>query len=580
MKKIYACAFLVLTLFVLNSCKKDILIPERTEIGNGIKKDYIKLEKVNYELFIKELGTKSPSGLNEFNKGKKFKGQLSFSTSSQTSIILETDSISKIQNQDHTTFTIPVKLASKYAVNFQNLIIDIDKGKTTSFLITYFPDKAYKQKIHDGENPFFTGRIIRSPFNLTNGGIGTLANPSGPATVSGVVCTTTTFISGVQEVLCDGPLHHSVNDPDAANCGANNPAHYEFTYSTSLDCVYEGGNGSGGNGDGGGGGGPTALPPPPQLLPVGLLGNTLIIFPTPPSSFEPCMEDGGSGNDPNSITPGGTTATVCGSNTPIEHSYSTVILKNLLELTDDQADLINQNASLSTEISNYLDTQGQDQTTKLYVKSTLQYLLNSQTRNLDEFKRSFLSIPDAIDGIYNSNFANNLQQQFLTLPSKSAFYREFPKIESSDGRIYQMLAPAVYTLAGGQLNTKNKAGNQFYQNACAIRGSLALNGLGLTIPEIDGTEKGKDNKNFIVNAKNFNEYMNKTFGPATITLEGADLNPDNVVDKLAGRTGIYSMVNGPSAPYSGHVDMIIGGSCITKLYLNSKTVKIEVWILQ
>jgi hypothetical protein len=53
---------------------------------------------VNYELFIKELGTKSPTGLNEFNKGKKFKGQVSFSTSLQTSIILETDSISKIQN--------------------------------------------------------------------------------------------------------------------------------------------------------------------------------------------------------------------------------------------------------------------------------------------------------------------------------------------------------------------------------------------------------------------------------------------------------------------------------------------------
>jgi hypothetical protein len=143
-----------------------------------------------------------------------------------------------------------------------------------------------------------------------------------------------------------------------------------------------------------------------------------------------------------------------------------------------------------------------------------------------------------------------------------------------------MPAPAVYSLAGGQLDINNKAFNVNYQNACAIRGSIVLNGLGLTIPEIDGTEKGKDNKNFIVNARNFNEYMTKTFGPATISLEGAELTPDNVKAELAGKTGIYPMVNSLDKSYSGHVDMIIGGSCISHLYLNSKTIKIEVWILQ
>ena len=102
-----------------------------------------------------------------------------------------------------------------------------------------------------------------------------------------------------------------------------------------------------------------------------------------------------------------------------------------------------------------------------------------------------------------------------------------------------MKGTAVYTLAGGQLDAKNKAFNPNYQNACAIRSSIALNGLGLTIQAIDGTEKGKNDKNFIVNARNFNEYMNKTFGPATISLEGAELTPDNVKAELAGKTGIF-----------------------------------------
>ena len=142
----------------------------------------------------------------------------------------------------------------------------------------------------------------------------------------------------------------------------------------------------------------------------------------------------------------------------------------------------------------------------------------------------------------------------------------------------------VYTLVGGDMNVKNKNNNQYYQNACAIRGSRGLNYLSnqiYRIPEISGAEKGSDNLNYIVNAKNYNEYMHRTFGEPTYKLIGTAANIlANRTEFVKGKNGIYTIVN-LNAIYSGHVDMIINGKCISGLYLNPPggVLKIEIWDL-
>ena len=113
-------------------------------------------------------------------------------------------------------------------------------------------------------------------------------------------------------------------------------------------------------------------------------------------------------------------------------------------------------------------------------------------------------------------------------------------------------------------------------------GSRALNYNNLTIPESVATKKGSDNKNYIINAKNFNEYMHKKFRDPTFEIHGQSAtNLNNVADFLKGKTGIYTIVKSNTS-YSGHVYMIINGKCISGTYIKPPggIEKIEIWELK
>ena len=131
--------------------------------------------------------------------------------------------------------------------------------------------------------------------------------------------------------------------------------------------------------------------------------------------------------------------------------------------------------------------------------------------------------------------------------------------------------------------------NPSYSNACSIRGSRGLLYSGINIPVLrynnsQRTQKGGDNKNYILDAVSFNKFMIDKFGEATHKLEGTDANNAiKVANLLNGKNGIYVIINNShtQANYSGHVDAIINGICIGGAYaLPTGGVKsIRIWEL-
>lgn len=213
-----------------------------------------------------------------------------------------------------------------------------------------------------------------------------------------------------------------------------------------------------------------------------------------------------------------------------------------------------------------------------------------------QFQNWFTGTPEGKDGEYIDpdliEYETPLIQQ--SLPTLSQWYSNFPKIEEN-GYWKQMKSPDVYQLVGGSLYTSHL--NDIigaYQNACAIRGSRGLLYSGIVIPVIKKgslqlTQKGGDGKNYILAATTFLKFMKDTFGDTPYKLEGADANdPTKVANFLKGKNGIYVIENNDPRPttqggagYSGHVDAIVNGICISGAYTQPKggVKSIRVWVL-
>lgn len=160
---------------------------------------------------------------------------------------------------------------------------------------------------------------------------------------------------------------------------------------------------------------------------------------------------------------------------------------------------------------------------------------------------SFTAVRYSFDTDYWEN--PNLTFPPQTLPRWSAFNAAFPTTNGG-----YMSSSEVYQLVGGQLYNLHLSNPIAYGNACAIRVSRALNYSGVTIPEIIGqTEKGADNKNYFLSAKNLDAWMQRTFGTPTgsnhLTGVQGGANGQNFPSLLSGKKGIYIMI----ANYPGYL---------------------------
>ncbi|WP_299177608.1 type VI secretion system amidase effector protein Tae4 [uncultured Chryseobacterium sp.] len=261
-------------------------------------------------------------------------------------------------------------------------------------------------------------------------------------------------------------------------------------------------------------------------------------------------------------------------------------------------DVLTQNL---THIATWFNAQNNtDPTVKLnnfkFAKFALNFLINNPDVSWEQFQNWFIGTPEGMDGEYVNpdliEYETPVVQQ--SLPTLSQWYANFPKIEQN-GFWKEMKAPQVYQLVGGSLYTSHLNDTTgAYQNACAIRGSRALLYSGIIIPVIKKgnlqlTQKGGDGKNYILAATSFLKFMKDKFGDTPNKLEGADANDaTKVANFLKGKNGIYVIENADPRPsnqggagYSGHVDAIVDGICISGAYTQPKggVKSIRVWIL-
>lgn len=220
---------------------------------------------------------------------------------------------------------------------------------------------------------------------------------------------------------------------------------------------------------------------------------------------------------------------------------------------------------------------------------------NNLNFTIDELDNMFGN-PEGQDGeiIDNPNLIEYETPVFQRpLPKLSEWLIYFPKISNTQ----KMESAQVYELVGGTLKNSYNLERRKYENACAVRGSRGLNYsdpskpipvLKYGNPPLQITQKGADQKNYILNAVAFEKYMIDAYGDTPIRLEGAAANNFGEVYKLLkGKSGIYLIINNDAsertgAGYSGHVDAIIDGKCVDNSFVNPKggVKSIRIWVLR
>ncbi|WP_299177603.1 T6SS effector amidase Tae4 family protein [uncultured Chryseobacterium sp.] len=209
-----------------------------------------------------------------------------------------------------------------------------------------------------------------------------------------------------------------------------------------------------------------------------------------------------------------------------------------------------------------------------FANFALNFLIQNPETNWLEFESWFITKSNGSDGEYISNLddiLNTIQYQTKQMPTYSQFVNAFPKLDYPEypGYYKQMPASQVYSIVGDPLKSlylSTGGDNGNYRNACTVRWSLAMNNLGILIPQNSLSLRGADvngqPRYYYIRATTAGDAMQKIFGNPTHKLEGAEANDAvNVAKFLDGKTGIYVIINANStlAGYTGHVDLIQNG---------------------
>lgn len=236
----------------------------------------------------------------------------------------------------------------------------------------------------------------------------------------------------------------------------------------------------------------------------------------------------------------------------------------------------------------------------------INFFIQNPNTSWTQFQNWFMGVSEGTDGDYDSAFWDNPNLTFpaQNLPSWQNYYNAFPKNSNGNGLpgpdIYEIVKGTPKALRDGVLSDSNPNNDHDYDNACALRVSIALNYSGVTIPYIQGkTFKGGDGKYYFLGAKNLNAWMRKTFGikpsnPNHINITSAQAGPKGINlptlltdNNLSTPTntvyikGIYSLVSSNPAWASGHADILQpNGICINGCHFFDAPIEyIDIWVL-
>jgi hypothetical protein len=222
------------------------------------------------------------------------------------------------------------------------------------------------------------------------------------------------------------------------------------------------------------------------------------------------------------------------------------------------------------------------------------YLKENPTVQFSKFKNQFLGKVEGKDGddnAYDSTYWENPTLDFpqQNLPSWANYYNAYPHASDSSG----LSADSVYKLVGGAIYQKHISPDsnirKNYQNACALRVSRALLYSGINIPEVPGTMKGGDGKNYFLAARALNAWMRKTFKtyPTNpnhhhFTKAQGGVNGRNFPTLLAPYKGIYSLVSPKGSTWAtGHADCWLpNGKCVNNCHFADADIEyVDMWEL-
>src|SRR5699024_2891148 len=177
------------------------------------------------------------------------------------------------------------------------------------------------------------------------------------------------------------------------------------------------------------------------------------------------------------------------------------------------------NEDLKNNIFNYLIRNNFSEESIELAIWQVEVLKNESDGGVELYDNWFGSEVPPNDGgdVFNINDYSQVNPEtYSSLPSLNDFYTAFPKNPDTGG---EMLAKNVYLLVGGSLlegyNDPETYNN--YKNACTIRVSRGLNYSDQPIPVFyddngnQKTQKGEDNKNYVLNVSAMLAYMKKAY---------------------------------------------------------------------
>lgn len=455
-------------------------------------------------------------------------------------IEIDTNFVTKIEydKKDYLSYTFKVKDRKNSHGLIENLLIEHDNGKNRAFLISYKPDSDWAINYLKGNKMAFKGKIA---IRVLDGDSKTFSqDKSGCTYVTATTYTQCTCVGHWPGEYCTCANKPNVSVTTIPICGGMTEVY--------SDGASSGGGGGGGSGTGG------------ELPTTGLTG-------------------------------------VGGDDSAINTAQALISMLNLNSIESEW--ITNNNVSQGIDMSDllysYIKWDQFSDRSLIAVKKALIALIDDPYLPWDLVENWYLNLQDIVDTDFQNSpsqlhYSEPLTQQ--PLPSLANFISNFPKVGSA-GNYSTQSAYSVYYELGGSLWVSFQASPKVYGNACSIRGSKGLTYSGIKIPIIwldsahknQRTQKGGDNKNYILDAITFNKFMIDKFGDTPDKLLGSDANdPVKVGNFLRRKKGIYVIVNNDpkTAGYNGHADAIINGKCISNAYTTPKggVKSIRVWKLQ
>lgn len=174
-------------------------------------------------------------------------------------------------------------------------------------------------------------------------------------------------------------------------------------------------------------------------------------------------------------------------------------------------------------------------------------------------------------------------------PTWNSFFTSFPKTVDQTG---ERPARRVYEQLGGDIFAKHLRGDKNYQNACAIRVSMGLNGSGFPIDAQWADIYGADGSKYILTATKLKAYLLKKFDKPDVVVKGNPLRNvserEEMWKQLAGKKGIWIMEPSDSKKFeaSGHATFFDGKNLYNAndtyhtYFYTDQEITVSLWILK